>query len=86
MSMNKAFKKVINDVLKVGTFFIVTQLLANKPLTDKAWQTEALNTLIGFAVYELVVARFVDPKMFVILHLQLMMLLNLELCLLLLDT
>lgn len=64
MSMNKAFKKVTNDVLKVGTFFVVTQLLANKSLADKAWQTEALNTLIGFAVYELVVARFVDPKMF----------------------
>ena len=62
--MSKAFANVRNDVIKVSAMFIVTAVLSGKSLTDKAWQTELMNTLIGFAAFELVIARFFDPSMF----------------------
>jgi len=64
MSMSKAFVNVRNDVIKVSSMFIVTAVLSGKSLSDKAWQTELMNTLIGFATFELVVSRFFNPSMF----------------------
>ena len=62
--MSKAFANVRNDVIKVSSMFIVTAVLSGKSLTDSAWQKELMNTLIGFATYDLLVARFFKPSMF----------------------
>ena len=62
--MSKAFQNIRNDVIKVSSMFIVTAVLSGTPLTDKKWQTELINTLLGFAAYEMIVARFFNPKQF----------------------
>ena len=62
--MSQAFKNIRNDVIKVVTMNIVVAVLAGKSLQDKEWQTNLLNTLIGFATYELVVTRMIDLKQF----------------------
>lgn len=62
--MSQAFKNIRNDVIKVATMNVVVAVLAGKSLQDREWQTNLLNTLIGFATYELVVARMVDVKQF----------------------
>ena len=48
--MSKAFVNVRNDVIKVSSMFIVTAVLSGKSLSDKAWQTELMNTLIGYVL------------------------------------
>ena len=62
--MSQAFKNIRNDVIKVVTMNIVVAVLAGKSLQDKEWQTNLLNTLIGFATYELVVTKMVNVKQF----------------------
>ena len=62
--MSQAFKNIRNDVIQVTTMNVVVAVLAGKSLQDKEWQTNLLNTLIGFATYELVVTRMIDLKQF----------------------
>lgn len=50
---------IVNDWIKVGTMFIVSQLLSGGSLTDAAWIRACLATLIGFTVYNLVTAKYV---------------------------
>lgn len=63
MSMSKAFENAKATFIKVTCFFVVSQVLAGKSLMDKAWQTEAIHSLMGFAAYDLLVSQFIDPKM-----------------------
>lgn len=62
--MSQAFKNIRNDVIQVTTMNVVVAVLAGKSLQDKEWQTNLLNTLIGFATYELVVTRMIGLKQF----------------------
>ena len=62
--MNQALKNIRNDVLKVGTMFVVTALLTGQSLTDPSWQNKVMNTLLGFMAYELVVVRLVNTDKF----------------------
>lgn len=50
---------VINDVIKVGSMSVVSQILGGKSLGDRAWQMSTVFTLVGFAVYELFVSHWV---------------------------
>lgn len=45
----------IDDIAKVGTMLVSSQLLSGGNLTDPAWQKASLGTLLGFTVYDLLV-------------------------------
>jgi hypothetical protein len=52
------------DSLKFGSALLVAQLLSMKPLTDNQWIKSSILTLVGFAVYQIIVRRFVEPTSF----------------------
>lgn len=47
---------VVSDVLEFGTALTVSRVMANGSLADPAWLKETMLTLVGFTVYDLVVA------------------------------
>ncbi len=55
-------RRVQLDVLKVGTMFVVSRAMAEQSLVDMAWVKSAVLTLVGFAVFDILVANVVDLK------------------------
>jgi len=56
-------KDVLTDWLKFGTMFVVSQLLASKPLSDQAWIRSSLHTLLGFTVYDVLTKKLIKNTM-----------------------
>jgi len=52
-------KAVVDDWAKVGTMMIVSRLLGGGSLLDKKWFYSCIATLIGFTVYDIVIAKYV---------------------------
>ena len=52
-------KAIVDDTIKVGTMLMVSRLLSGDSLADSNWLAASLATLVGFAVYNLVVSRYV---------------------------
>lgn len=61
-SMEGAPRRIADDSIKFGTMFIVSRLLNKGSLTDPSWIKASLATLIGFAVYNLVIHKYVQGK------------------------
>ena len=55
-------KSIIDDTLKFGTMFVVSRLLSGQSLADQSWISASIATLVGFAVYNIVVATYVKGK------------------------
>ena len=55
VSDTPGIQTTVNDIVKFSTMFIVSQLLSGGSLVDPAWQKASLGTLLGFAVYNLLV-------------------------------
>lgn len=58
------YQPVADDLLKVATMLVVSRLLARGSLTDQSWLLGALATLVGFAVYDLVVSQYISGYQF----------------------
>jgi hypothetical protein len=52
-------RMIADDTIKVGTMFVVSRLLSGGGLMDRQWITACMATLIGFAVYNIVVGRYI---------------------------
>jgi hypothetical protein len=50
---------IADDTLKFGTMFLVSRLASAQSPFDSKWLIGCLGTLIGFAVYNLIVAKYV---------------------------
>lgn len=55
-------KRAQVDALKFGTMFIVSRALAEQSLVDMEWVKTSVLTILGFAVFDIVVANFVNLK------------------------
>lgn len=55
-------RRIADDTIKVGTMLIVSQLLSGGSLWDSEWLTGGMGTLIGFAVYNVVVHKYIQGK------------------------
>ena len=53
-----------NDVIKVSVMSVVSGYLSGKNLMDQAWQMNLAYTLLGFALYEVFLAKHVTEKLF----------------------
>jgi hypothetical protein len=53
-------KRAQVDVLKFGTMFLASRLMAEGSVTDQAWLKQTMLTLLGFVVFDVVVANVVD--------------------------
>lgn len=60
----QALNNVKNDVIKVTVMSVVSGYLSGKNLMDQAWQMNLAYTLMGFALFELVLAKHVKASMF----------------------
>lgn len=60
--MDGAPRRIADDSIKFGTMFIVSRLLSKGSLTDASWIKASIATLIGFAVYNMVVYKYVQGK------------------------
>lgn len=56
------YKPIADDFVKVGTMMIVSRLLSGGNFTDSTWIYACLATLIGFAVYHLTTAKYIQGK------------------------
>lgn len=54
--------RIANDTIKFGTMFVISRLLSGGNLWDPAWLSACMGTLIGFAVYNVVVYKYVQGK------------------------
>lgn len=50
-------RRVCDNTLNVGTMLAVSRIMSNGSLADPAWMKESFMTLLGFAVYDVFVAR-----------------------------
>ena len=57
--MSQALKNVRNDLIKVTVMSVVSGYLSGKNLMDQDFQLNIAYTVAGFAVYDLVVAKYV---------------------------
>jgi len=55
-------QSIANDWIKVGTMLVVSRMLSGGGLGDGSWVRSTLATLIGFTVYNIVVADYVQGK------------------------
>lgn len=62
MMNSQTFENIKADWMKVGTMLVVSRLLSGQSIQDRAWQLQSLYTLLGFTVYHLVVAPFIDTS------------------------
>lgn len=53
-------RRVQLDALKFGTMFIVSRALAEQSLVDMAWVKSSVLTIVGFAVFDILVANLVN--------------------------
>ena len=51
---------VINDLAKNGVMLVASRLLAGGSLTDMGWIKTAIGLLVGFVVYDILVAKYVQ--------------------------
>jgi hypothetical protein len=56
------YKPIADDFVKVGTVMIVSRLLSGGSFLDKSWIYSSILTLVGFAIYHLTVAKYVQGK------------------------
>ena len=61
---SKALNNVKNDIVKVTVMSVVSGYLSGKNLMDQAWQLNLAYTLLGFALFELVLDKHVKASMF----------------------
>tara|TARA_B110000908_G_C10264101_1_gene461985 strand:- start:4126 stop:4668 length:543 start_codon:yes stop_codon:yes gene_type:complete len=61
---SKALNNVKNDIIKVTVMSVVSGYLSGKNLMDQAWQMNLAYTLLGFALFELVLDKHVKASMF----------------------
>lgn len=52
-------RAVVDDTVKFGTMFAVSRVLAGGNLNNRAWLMSCLYVIVGFAVYNVVVANYV---------------------------
>ena len=64
MVSKEAMANVKNDVVKVTVMSVVSGYLSGKNLMDQEWQLNLAYTLLGFALYEVVLAKHVTPQLF----------------------
>lgn len=50
------------DWLKVGTMLVVSRMLSGSSLADGDWIRQGLAVLVGFTIYNLVTARYIQGK------------------------
>lgn len=55
-------KAIADDWIKVGTMLVVSRMLSGGGLGDGDWIRASLGTLIGFTVYNIVVADYIQGK------------------------
>jgi hypothetical protein len=55
-------KLVADDILKVGTMFIVSQMITGGSLADSKWLSGAIATIIGFIVYDILTINYLKGK------------------------
>lgn len=55
-------RRIADDSIKFATMFVVSRLLAGGALLDKQWLATCFATLIGFAVYNVVVYKYIQGK------------------------
>lgn len=55
-------RRIADDTIKVGTMLIVSRLLAGGSLWDTNWISTSMATLVGFAVYNIVVHKYIQGK------------------------
>lgn len=58
-----ALNNIRNDVIKVTVMSVVSGYLSGKDLMSQEWQMNLAYTLLGFALYELVVAKHLTDKL-----------------------
>tara|TARA_B110000977_G_scaffold201342_1_gene295477 strand:+ start:1924 stop:2475 length:552 start_codon:yes stop_codon:yes gene_type:complete len=59
----EAMNNIKNDVVKVTVMSVVSGYLSGKNLMDQAWQMNLAYTLLGFALYEVVLSKHIPEKM-----------------------
>jgi hypothetical protein len=57
-----AIKNALDDVLEFGTLYLVLRFASGKPLNDTTWLCESANYLLGFVVYNIVLAKFLHDN------------------------
>lgn len=60
--LESPFKEIANDSIKFSTMFIVSRLLAGASITDTSWLIGCASTLVGFAVYNIVISKYLKGK------------------------
>lgn len=53
---------IANDWIKVGTMMVVSRMLSGSGLSDSTWIRASLATLVGFTVYNIVIADYIQGK------------------------
>ena len=61
-NLDEPAKSIADDTIKFGTMFVVSRLLSGESLADQAWISSSIATLVGFAVYNIVVANYIKGK------------------------
>jgi hypothetical protein len=55
-------RQIADDTIKFGTMFVVSRMLAGGSMWDTDWLAGCFGTLIGFAVYNIVVQKYINGK------------------------
>jgi hypothetical protein len=53
-------KLVVDDLNKVGTMLVASHLMGGGSLTDPSWLAGAIATLIGFVIYDIITAKYIQ--------------------------
>ena len=61
---SKALNNIKNDVVKVTVMSVVSGYLSGKDLMDQKWQMNLAFTLLGFAIFELILAKHITKSVF----------------------
>lgn len=51
---------IVGDLNKVGTMLVVSHLLGGGSLTDTTWIASSIGTLVGFIVYDIITAKYIQ--------------------------
>ncbi|VVU94892.1 hypothetical protein CPAV1605_617 [seawater metagenome] len=60
--VQEKYRIAVNTAVQFATMFLVSRLLVDKPLNDHAFLKSSAYVLVGFASYDLVIAKMIGEK------------------------